>query len=180
MIITVAMLRISEKAQLQKNLSLAYIVINATADTFEEVEKSEKNFRLSKDFKEERYLVFRFFILKFNWISKIFSILSNDRFKNYLRINRISLKHIADLIRDDFVFHNQFNVSQASVKDQLHYAFYKFEHDDNANEFHFFLIFEEFRKIIYLIASNELLRFYVVCKINVSNDRTSMSKKTKV
>ena len=61
LIITVIMSRISEKAQLQKNLFHAYIVINVLADTFEEVEKSEKFFRLSKDFKKKTIFCFSFF-----------------------------------------------------------------------------------------------------------------------
>ena len=132
----IIMSRINEKARLQKNLSLVFIAINALADTQKVDEIVEKFLLLSKNLKEQRYFTSRSFILKSNWTSDVFSILSDNRFRDYVRMNRDFLKHVAHLIQSDFVFHNQFNVFQTSVENQLLYAFYKLEHDDSASEFH--------------------------------------------
>ena len=60
------MSRINEKAQLQKKLSLVFIAINALADTSNKMKQSEKFLLLSKNFKKQKYLASRSFILKFN------------------------------------------------------------------------------------------------------------------
>ena len=51
-------------------------------------------------------------------------------------MNQVFLRHIVDLIHDDFVFRNQFNISQKSIKNQLLYVLYKLDHDNNVNEYH--------------------------------------------
>ena len=130
------MSRISKKARFQKNLSFVFIAINALADTQKVDEIAKKFLLLFEDFKKQRYFISRSFIFKFNWISDVLSILSNDRFKCYVRMNRDFLRHVVDLIQNNFVFHNQFNVFQTSVENQLLYALYKLEHDDSASEFH--------------------------------------------
>ncbi len=57
-----------------------------------------------------------------------------------MQMNRKSLNHIVKLIRHDFVFQNKFTNFQIFVENQILFAFYHLEHDDNVNKFLTFAI----------------------------------------
>ena len=81
------------------------------------------------------YMISRSFNLKSNMKSNILFIFVEDRFRIFARMIKFSFRHIVNLIKNDEVFHNQFYISQTTIKTQLLFALYKLRHFDNANAF---------------------------------------------
>jgi hypothetical protein len=130
------MSRISDKVKTQRELYLLFLHysrLNETSETFHYL-------ILSKGLEKQRYLNPRVFVFKFNWASSVLSQLFIDRFREYVRMNRESLSHIVKLIRRDSVFHNKSSNLQTFVENQVLFALYRLEHDDNVSEFLIFAI----------------------------------------
>ncbi len=112
------------------------------------VKDQDPDMILWKELEKQRYLYSRVFVSKSNWASSVLSQLFIDRFREYVRMNRESLNHIVKLIRHDSVFQNEFTNLQTLVENQILFALYRLEHDDNVNEFLTFAImwemFEEY------------------------------------
>ncbi len=77
----------------------------------------------------------RLFVLKSNWASFVLSKLSDTRFRKYVRMNRDSVKHVVQLISKNSMFQNKFICMQTSVENQIKYALYRLDHDENVSEF---------------------------------------------
>ena len=99
------MLRISDKKHLRHNLHFYIIVEIVLADTKKERDEVIIYRILSKGLRQQRYLFsFRISVSKFDRTVIILSQLLKMRFRNFVRMSRLFLKHIADLIRDNPVF----------------------------------------------------------------------------
>ena len=59
--------------------------------------------------KKQRYLKLRQFISKFNWAAAVLSKYSNERFRKYVRMNRIIFNEILNILKNDSVFYNNLN-----------------------------------------------------------------------
>jgi hypothetical protein len=130
------MSRTIDKVKTQRKLYLLFLLhsrLNETSETFHYL-------ILSKELEKQRYLYSRVFVFKSNWASSVLSQLFIDRFREYVRMNRESLSHIVKLIRHYSVFQNKFTNLQTFVENQILFAFYCLEHDDNASEFLTFAI----------------------------------------
>jgi hypothetical protein len=123
------MSRINDKSKLQSELKFLFYLIYESEETWNYL-------FLSKKLKKQRYFnTIRLSVSKFNWVESVLSSFLETRFQDYCRVNRSSLTHIADLIRNDFGFYSKFNFSQTSIEKQLMYALYKLKHENNSSEF---------------------------------------------
>jgi hypothetical protein len=130
------MSRIIDKVKTQRKLYLLFFLhskLNETNKTFHCL-------ILSKELEKQRYLYSRVFVLKSNWASFVLFQLFIDRFREYMQRNKESLSHIVKLIRHDSVLQNKFTNLQIFVENQILFALYRLEHDDNINEFLTFAI----------------------------------------
>ncbi len=69
-------------------------------------------------------------------LSKLF----DTRFREYVRMNSDSMKHIVQLINKNSMFQNKFSCMQIFVENQIKYVLYRLDHDENVNEFLFIAI----------------------------------------
>ena len=83
------------------------------------------------DIRKQRYLTFRTItISKSNWITKVFSKLSNTRFRKFLRMNRKFFNDVLAIIEQNLIFYSDYNVVQMFVNRQLAVALHKLNHDE--------------------------------------------------
>lgn len=120
------------KKRLRRNLWWQFIQIAAIEDlTFS---SATRWLTLYYDIRKQRYLTSRMItISKFNWITEIFSKLSDTRFRKFLRMNRKFFDQMLEIIKQNVVFYNDNNVNQSLVSRQLIVVLHKFDHDE-ANE----------------------------------------------
>jgi hypothetical protein len=140
------MSRLSKKTRLQRDLHLLFSIFTVTATSEIESDETLDYLILLKELKEQRYLLSRSFIFKFNWALFVLSNLSNTRFREYVRMNKYFLHHIVQLIQNNLAFFNRSHVSQTSMKDQLKYVLFRIRHDDSESEFLTFVTFWEVSK----------------------------------
>lgn len=86
-----------------------FIASNIFASNEEEWNDAMTYYIFSKALRQQRYLMPRAHVPKSNWAAAVLPQPLETRFRNYVRMNRFSLKHIADLIREDSVFLNKAN-----------------------------------------------------------------------
>jgi predicted DNA-binding protein YlxM (UPF0122 family) len=131
------MSRISHKAQTQKNLLLLFFFHFESEQMNDDVLQYLIYF---EKLKKQRYLYSRLFVFKFNWVSSVLSKLFNTRFREYVRMNSDSMKHVVRLISKNSIFQNKFSCMQIFVESQIKYALYRLDHDESVNEFLFIAI----------------------------------------
>ncbi len=132
--------RISHKAQTQRDLLLLFFF------HFESEQMNDDVLQYliySEKLKKQRYLYSHLFVFKFNWVSSVLPKLFNTRFREYVRMNSDSVKHIVQLISKNSMFQNKFNCMQIFVESQIKYALYRLDHDENVSEFLFIAIMWE-------------------------------------
>ena len=127
--------RYSNKLLLQRDLYHLFLASSTLATSSNEADDALEYLILSEGLKDQRYLFSRSSILKSNWAVRVLPTLSDDRYRGYLRMSRISVQRIVDLIRSDSVFQNNSNIQQAPVESQLQCALYKLGHDGSGSGF---------------------------------------------
>ncbi len=125
------MSRVSHKTQTQRNLLLLFL-FHSESDEMNDV---LQYLIYLKRLKQQRYLYSRLFVFKFNWISFVLSKLFDTRLRQYVQMNKDSVKHVVRLINKNSMFQNKFICIQTSVESQIKYAFYRLDHDENVSKF---------------------------------------------
>jgi hypothetical protein len=129
------MSRISRKVQLQRDLHCFFLIQDVTASLQNESNEALNYLILIEELKEQRYFSSRLFVLKFNWASIVLLVLSENWFRDLVRMNHFFFSHVVDLIQKDVIFFNKSHTFHTFVKNQLKYALYRMRHDDNESDF---------------------------------------------
>ena len=88
--------RYSNTLLLQRDLYHLFLASSTRATSSNEADDALEYLILSEGLKDQRYLFSRSSILKSNWAVRVLPTLSDDRYRGYLRMSRISVQRIID------------------------------------------------------------------------------------